>query len=259
MGRLKQGKKFVGDFETTVYEGQTFTEVWASAIVEVGSENVLVFNSLEATYEWIKSQKTDMIIYYHNLKFDGSFWLSWLFSHGYKNAVDLIYSQNGIFVWKKDKELLNNEVKYAISDRGAWYRILFKIGKHYIELRDSYKLLPFSVKRIGESFKTKHQKLDIEYEGYRYAGCTITPEEESYIKNDVLVVSEALQMMFSEGHNKLTIGSCCLTEFKKAYLPGSAGTLSIHDYNERFPNLFKEKLKSRWDILPYDEHTRIDR
>ena len=32
-----------GDFETTVYDNQTFTEVWASVICELGSEEVFVF------------------------------------------------------------------------------------------------------------------------------------------------------------------------------------------------------------------------
>ena len=35
MGQIKYEKYFVGDFETTVYEGQDHTEVWASAIVEM--------------------------------------------------------------------------------------------------------------------------------------------------------------------------------------------------------------------------------
>ena len=56
----------------------------------------------------------------------------------------------------------------------------------------------------------------MEYEGLRYPGCIITPEEREYIANDVLVVKEALEIMFSEGHTKLTIGSCCLDEFKKS-------------------------------------------
>ena len=33
MARPKKVKYLVGDFETTVYEGQKNTEVWASAIV----------------------------------------------------------------------------------------------------------------------------------------------------------------------------------------------------------------------------------
>lgn len=46
----------------------------------------------------------------------------------------------------------------------------------------------------------------MEYTGYRYAGCEITEEEQKYIANDVLVVKEALEIMFQQGHDKLTIG-----------------------------------------------------
>ena len=72
----------------------------------------------------------------------------------------------------------SKSVKYGISDRGMWYDIIIKTGKRFIELRDSLKLLPFSVKRIGESFGTKHKKLEMEYNGMRYAGCPITEQEK---------------------------------------------------------------------------------
>jgi hypothetical protein len=122
-----------------------------------------------------------------------------------------------------------NEFKCAISDRGAWYTITIKKGQTVIEFRDSLKLLPFSVKRIGKSFKTAHKKLDMEYEGFRYAGCEITEKEKEYIANDVLVVKEALEIMFERGHQKLTIGSCCLEEFKSTY--------DKTDFKNFFPNL----------------------
>ena len=96
-----------------------------------------------------------------------------------------------------------------------WYTIVFKERGHIIEIRDSLKLLPFSVREIGNSFKTKHHKLDMEYKGFRFAGCEITDEEKEYIANDVLVVKEALEIMYEQNHNKLTIGACCLSEFKQ--------------------------------------------
>ena len=115
--------------------------------------------------------------------------------------------------------------------------LTIKVNNHIIELRDSLKLLPFSVKEIGESFGTKHKKLDIEYKGFRYAGCKITDEEKEYIKNDVLVVKEALEIAFNEGHNKLTIGSCCLSEYKKIL---KQSIKVQNDYNNMFPNLYNQ-------------------
>ena len=60
-------------------------------------------------------------------------------------------------------------------DNMKLYSITIKVNNHTIELRDSLKLIPLSVKEIGKAFKTKHQKLDMEYEGYRYSGSLHLP------------------------------------------------------------------------------------
>lgn len=223
----------MGDFETTVYKGQVNTEVWASASVELFSEDVKIFHSIGEQFEYFTSLKENIIVYYHNLKFDGAFWLSYLMVDlGFKQASEQLDAENPFKVrWLQEKEMLNNTFKYSISDRGQWYTIIIKVGGHFIEIRDSLKLLPFSVKRIGESFGTKHKKLDMEYTGFRYAGCEITDEEKHYIANDVLVVKEALEIMFNEGHTDLTIGSCCLKEYKR--------TVGKEDYEMFFPNLYE--------------------
>lgn len=215
--KIRKFKKFVGDFETTVYENQEYTEVWASAVVEIGTENVLIFHSINDTYTYLSSIEENVMIYYHNLKFDGVFWLSYLLNNGFKQAYDVISQDPFIVEWKRENNMPNKSFKYAISHLGQFYNIVIKEDNHIIEIRDSLKLLPFSVKRIGESFKTKHKKLDMEYEGFRYAGCEITDKEREYIANDVLVVAEALKIMFEEGHDKLTIGACCLDEFKRTF------------------------------------------
>ena len=66
------------DFETTVYKGQVNTEVWASASVELFTEDVKIFHSIEEQFDYFKSLDTNICAYYHNLKFDGAFWLSYL-------------------------------------------------------------------------------------------------------------------------------------------------------------------------------------
>lgn len=221
---------FSCDFETTVYEGQTDTEVWASAIVELYSENVTILHSIEETFNYFLSLECDVVAYYHNLKFDGSFWLDYLINTLQYDQAFIKENEDGTKgMWQNTFQMPNKTFKYMIAQQGQWYSITIKANGHTIQLRDSLKLLPFKVREIGEGFKTKHRKLEMEYKGYRYAGCEITDEEKHYIANDVLVVKEALEILFEEGHDKLTIGSCCLTEFKKTY--------SEEEYNYLFPNL----------------------
>lgn len=242
---MSNSRTFVCDFETTVYKGQQNTEVWASACVEMYTEDVHIFHSIGEQLDFFISLKSNIIAYYHNLKFDGSFWLWYLMNvKNYAQAVSY-NSDNPLDVsWLKNQDMPNKSFKYAISDRGMWYTITIKINKKVIEIRDSLKLLPFSVKRIGKAFRTKHQKLDMEYTGFRYAGCEITDEEKEYISNDVLVVKEALEILYEQGHSKLTIGACCLSEYKNICKHSTRNELT---YDEMFPDMY--------DINLTPEHT----
>ena len=241
--KIRDFRYFMCDFETTVYKGQTNTEVWASASVELFTEDVNIFHSIREQFDYFKLLKTNICCYYHNLKFDGNFWLSFLLIDlGFSQAYEALNDEETEIKWLEEKHMKNNTFKYSISDKGQWYTIIIKVGGYYIEIRDSLKLLPFSVRRIGQSFGTKHKKLDMEYTGFRYAGCEITPQEKEYIANDVLVVKEALEIMFTEGHNKLTIGACCLAEYKRI--------ITTQDYDEMFPSLTDIKIDS--DIYKYE-------
>lgn len=223
------------DFETTVYKNQDHTEVWASACVELGTDDVKIFHSIDETFEYFKSLKCNLICYYHNLKFDGAFWLSYLIQDlGMKQAITQTSEDINSMEWIPTQLMKDNTFKYSISDMGQWYTITIKTHNQIIEIRDSLKLLPFSVKAIGKSFKTTHQKLDMEYTGFRYAGCEITDAEKEYIGNDVLVVNEALQIMYKQGHNKLTIGACCLAEYKRL--------IGKSLYEKYHPNLYEIEL-----------------
>lgn len=243
-------RKFMCDFETTVYEGQTSTEVWASASVEFYTENVNIFHSIDEQFQYFKALNCDIVAYYHNLKFDGNFWLSYLLTKlKYEQAIHYLNDEQTQAEFIAIKDMKNKTFRYTISDMGQWYTLTIKVNNHIIELRDSLKLLPFSVKQIGKSFKTKHQKLDMEYIGYRYAGCNITDEEKQYIANDVLVVKEALEQLFNDGHDKLTIGSCCMEEYKK--------TTGAYDYKDLFPPLDEVALdKNIFGSSNADEYIR---
>lgn len=230
------------DFETTVYKGQEFTEVWASASVELFTEDVQIFHSIDEQFNYFVNQDCNIVAYYHNLKFDGSFWLSYLMiDKGFKQAYRKTGEAINEVEWLPEKFMENNSFKYSISDKGMWYTIIIKVNNHFIELRDSLKLLPFSVKRIGDNFGTKHKKLDMEYTGFRYAGCEITDSEKEYIANDVLVVKEALEIMFNEGHDKLTIGSCCLEEYKEICKKSLKNQL---EYKEMFPDVYNVSIST---------------
>ena len=241
---------YMGDFETTVFDNQTYTEVWAAAMVQFWTEEVSILHSIDDMFNKLKNLYGNICIFFHNLKFDGSFWIPFLEQTLKLQQAYMVLEKDGqkTYRWIEQKYMQNNTYKYMISDRGQWYNIIIKVNNKFIEIRDSLKLLPFSVEEIGRSFKTKHKKLTMEYKGVRYAGCNITDEEKEYIANDVLVVKEALEIMFEEGHNGVTIGSCCLKEFKKTY--------DKWDYQIFFPNLYDMKIDEEYGAPTAGDYVR---
>ena len=97
-------KIYSADLETTVYEGQDHTEAWASALVPLDSDKPLVFHSLDDTLDYLDYQDEDAVLYYHNLKFDGNFWLSFLLTQKqFKQGIEYISPTEVTFKEKKEK------------------------------------------------------------------------------------------------------------------------------------------------------------
>lgn len=242
---------YVCDFETSVYEGQTETEVWAAAAVEMNTEDVLIWNSIAGFFTWCEALTKHSVLYFHNGAFDFSFILDYLERRDdYEQAI--VKPEDGSVegtYFLHTKEMPARSYSYSISDSGLWYTLTVRTENALLEFRDSLKLIPFSVKVIGKSFKTSHQKSSIEYEGERHAGGEITEEEKAYIANDVLVVKEGLETMFAEGHKKLTIGVCCMSEFKSLYHRST--------YTEFFPNVYDIGIEpERYGVTNVGEYVR---
>lgn len=210
---MKVSKKFVADFETTTYKPrqQKITEVWAWAIVELGTNNVKIGTSIDSFFDYIFSLKIGMTIFFHNLKFDGSFIIDYLERDTrFHSAFNETTKE-----FKKRKDMLNGDFSYLISNRNTtWYNISLKWKNKYISFNDSLKILPFTVRKIGKDFETGVQKGKIDYSKHKHANEPLTKQETEYIKNDVLIVAEALNKFFKKGHNKFTIGSNCIKDLK---------------------------------------------
>ena len=198
---------FVADFETTTNKDNC--HVWAYALCEVGNEdNLIVGTTIDEFMKWCRESKENHKVLFHNLKFDGQFIMSWLFKNKFKHTTD-----------PKDKKSLTFNT--LISDKGLYYQIeviFYRKNKNVnkVVFQDSLKLIPLSVESIAESFKMDINKLEIDYTLHNNLpiGSPLSKEEEEYIKHDVKIVARAVDYFYSQGLNKMTIGSCALEEYK---------------------------------------------
>lgn len=201
-------KTFVADFETTTREEDC--RVWAFAVCEVGNkEDVTIGTSIDEFMDWCSKQRDNPKIFFHNLKFDGQFIMWWLFRNGYTHTTD-------------NKDRRERTFQTLISDKGFYYSIevIFHMrGKNVrkVTFQDSLKLIPLSVDAIAKSFKLPMQKLKIDYTAHDDlpSGSPLSPEEQEYIKHDVQIVAHAVDYFYSQGLDRMTIGSCALNEYKK--------------------------------------------
>lgn len=200
---------FAGDFETTTDENDA--RVWAYSLCNVDDPSEFLYgNSIDDFFDFCSDYLHNYKIWFHNLKFDGVWIISWLLNNGFR--------------WVHDrKERADNTFTTLIGDMGQFYSIVvyFKVDKHHtnkVEFFDSLKLFPnFSVEKIAKAFNLPVQKLKIDYRKTRPIGWELTPEEIAYIKNDVEIVARALKAMFEQGLTKMTIASNALTNYRQMF------------------------------------------
>lgn len=224
-------KRFACDFETTTDPNDC--RVWGYGWMEIGNkDNYKIGNSLDEFMEWCS--KINANLYFHNLRFDGEFIVNWLLKNG--------------FEWSKSGR--PNTFETIISAMGQWYKIDICYGytkangkskpkKIHTVIYDSLKKLPFTIDRIGKAFNLPVLKIDKESEFYnrhRPVGHKITKEEHDYIKNDIAVLADALEIQFKQGMKSMTIGSDSLNNFKsiisKKYFDKLFPVLDLEDDSE---------------------------
>lgn len=199
-------RKFTCDFETTTDPNDC--RVWAWGLCEIGHpENFIYGNDLSTLMDWCYTQKDNIRLYVHNLKFDGCFFCNWLLEADFKFITD-----------RKNRDTWTFTT--LITDMGQWFSIevWFEVnGKKTKKLTiyDSLKLLNFSVEEIAKAFDLPIRKLELDYETFRPIGHELTPHEVDYLRNDVEIMARALDLFFKESKPKLTIASSALASYKE--------------------------------------------
>ena len=126
----KDIRYYACDFETTTAKiAEDHTEVWSFAFDEIGTFEPQIMGSIDDFFDFIENPFYGIKkrLYFHNLKFDGEFILYEALRRGIKTAY-----VNGHML--KQKNLINNEMIYAISDVGQWYFITFMLNNITIEI-----------------------------------------------------------------------------------------------------------------------------
>lgn len=195
---------YTADFETTTQQNDC--RVWAWGLCEIGNTSNFIYgNDMQTFLNWCSQQQNETL-YFHNLKFDGEFIISYLLKHGYTHIKD-------------KRKATSKSFTTLIADTGQYYTmsIYFYVeGKKSIKvtINNSLLIIPFSVRKIAVAFNLPIMKGDIDYKAERPVGHILTSEEVDYLRNDVEIVARALKTLFDQNLKKITQGSNAMSDFK---------------------------------------------
>lgn len=209
----------VADFETTTfeyYQKYGYTKVWLYAISNSDGEIMNWGTDINQFFKYVKENLNGFIVYFHNLKFDGSFMLNYFIRQKLEYKPKILYKDAGCY-------------NTLISDMGQFYQITYHPHKGCtIKFQDSLKIIPFKVEKIAKDFKLPMLKGHIDYNDYTVDDTTL-----QYVFNDVKIVALALKELKALGLTQMTTASCAYHNFSDDFT-------YTNDY---FPELDEEFLE----------------
>ena len=216
-------RNFVADFETTTDENDC--RVWGFGITEIGNtSNFSCGRSIDDFMELLEDAKEPCKVFMHNLRFDGNFIINWLEANGYRFVKDKVDAEDRCYT-------------ALITSNNVYYNIVVYFSRdkerhlaNRVQFIDSLKILNAPVEQVAKDFGLPIKKGSIDYHAKRDTNHSLTLEEIDYIKNDVEIVSMALDSLFKAGVTQNTIGTSAM-EYYKNMQP---------NYGKRFPKLDKE-------------------
>lgn len=155
-------------------------------------------NGLDECMEFMLTYPGDCTYYIHNLKFWGSFVVTWLFENGFECREE---PDDGTFT-------------AVISGDKEWYKLLIRYGNRQITILDSQKIIPYPSNEIW-----KKMGIDPLYVAQAYGG--------NYMEAGML--REAILRCQKMGIHEMTIGSSAIKSFKSQ--------LGKDKYRRLFPEL----------------------
>lgn len=208
---------WVADFETTTEmdyaeEGCVRVYLWHARSLDDTREELGY--TVEEFIEFC-GRKDVKMVWFHNVKFDGSYILNSALEHG----------------WTPSPKQVKGERTYShiVTGQGQWMQLVLRFGKkHMCKIQDSAKKFPgFSLEKIAEIYgipgKTELPLFR------RPVGYVVTDVEIDRVKNDTRILRVAMADLYAQGFTKMTMASDALNNFKEM--------IGEKEYKKRFPVL----------------------
>jgi len=167
-------------------------------------DNFTVGGTIQDYVNWLLDGSKN--VWFHNLKFDGSFIAVELLRRGFKFTFD--------------RNPAVGEFTGLIDGKKMWFSLTVckegsRGGRQFINIKDSLKKVPFGLRKAAMAFGLDVFKDDMDYDIVREPFEPINEADFKYLKKDVEITAKIIHyQVFQSGLKKTTVGSDALNEFK---------------------------------------------
>lgn len=180
---------YTADFETTGltnYERDGYVRVYLWSLVSLDSSRIYTGNNVSSFIAKLVELKAKKV-WFHNLRFDGSFILDYLCRFGYEYGKDYTCIIDGMNIW---------------------YEIKIFTANGEIRIWDSLKKFPGqSVQSVSKLYGIEGKKDKPDFSRYIPLDYEATPEEIEYCIQDSRIMAYAMLQEYKNGHKSLTLSS----------------------------------------------------
>lgn len=180
--------------------------VWLYGIWNIFTEQFYYGRTINDFYNTVcnLAMHDNIMLSFHNLKFDGEFLLIYLMKQGYQ------------LVKESKQKLKGKEFRTLISDMGVWYCIEFNTRYDTkVKIVNTLCLFPFKLGQLAKAFGLEEEKGSIDYDYVRPEWHVPTQEEVEYLRKDCVIAGRAWKYNIEHNDVKMTVGSNALSFFKK--------------------------------------------
>ena len=214
---MARGSAWVADFETTteadfVVDGYVRVFLWHARAVYTDDERIGY--DVESFVDFAREASE---IWFHNLKFDGSYILDHILKEGWTRSVKQVKKQKTFDI--------------IVTDQGQWMQLTLMYGNHVTRIKDSAKKFPgFSLEKIAKLYKIEG-KSDL-YLGYRGPNYVVTEEDIERVRGDTRILKVAILDLHSRGMKSLTMAGDAMNDYKEI--------IGMKQFDRWFPKLTLE-------------------
>lgn len=206
---VEKKNSYAADFETTCSEydrAYGHSRVWLYDICSFIGLNHFTGYSIEDFFKSCQAL-SPCYIYFHNLRFDGNFIISWLLKHDFKSVE-----------CSTRHKLRKHEFTTMITDMGIFYTIevCFEDEDRPIIFRDSAKKIVGKVRDIAIDYGLPVTKGECDYTLYRDDDYKPTMDEIDYVRRDTEIIARVLVMEYDEGMTYITSASDSFNKYKES-------------------------------------------